>query len=330
MAGASETVPPRVAVVGCGRWGRNHVRNHAELGSLAAVVDHHPDRARELGAAHDVPALSFEAALADPSVEALVFALPPSQNLPLGRWALAAGKHLFVEKPLALSVVDGAALCEAAERHDRRLMVGHILQYHPAFLALRDLVWAGRLGRLLSVVSTRLDLGRIRREEDAMWALAPHDLSMILALVGAEPASVAASGGFHTHPAIADATHLELGFPGGLRAEIRSSWLHPIKEQRLVVVGTDAMAVFDDREPWERKLVLTPSRLAGAAEAPAAEGGEPEPLPVEPGEPLKRECRHFLDCIRTGARPITDGREGLGVLAVLERASAALRASLPR
>jgi predicted dehydrogenase len=315
---------PRVAVVGAGRWGRNHVRNYAEIGALAAIVDRHAGRAEEIALAHAVPALTFDEALADLSIDAFVFALPPSQNVPLGLRALEAGKHLFVEKPLALSTRDGETLCRAADRLGRRLMVGHILQYHPAFTALVHLVRAGGLGRILSITSTRLDLGRVRREEDAMWALAPHDVSMILALVEAAPIRVSASGGFHTHPEIADTTSLELLFPGGLRAEIRSSWLHPTKEQRLAVVGSDAMAVFDDREPWPAKLLLHRYELIESGASPVLHRHDPVPVAVQEGEPLRAECLHFLHSIRTGARPLTDGWEGVRVLDVLERASAAL------
>lgn len=316
---------PRVAVVGCGRWGRNHVRNYAELGALAAVVDADGALAAEQAGRYGVPALSFEAALCDPGIAGLVFALPPSQNLPLGTRALEAGKDLFVEKPLALSAADGETLCRIAEERDRVLMVGHILRYHPAFAELLGIVRAGRLGRLLSVVSTRLDLGAVRREEDALWALAPHDLSMLLALAGQEPDAVSAFGGYGTHPAIADTTTLALRFPGGLAAEIRSSWLHPYKEQRLVVVGTDAMAVFDDREGWERKLVLHRYRIAETGGTAAVERSEPEPVELAPGEPLRLQCAQFLRSIRSREVPRTDGREGLRVLRVLEAGSAALR-----
>lgn len=318
-----------VAVIGCGVWGRNHVRNYAELGALRAVVDRDAAAASALGERHGVPAGDLESVLADPAVDALVLALPPSQNLAVGMRALGAGKHIFVEKPMALTTPDATALAEAADRLDRRLMVGHILQYHPAFLALRDLVRAGRLGDLLSIVSTRLALGRIRREEDALWALAPHDLSMILALAGGEPETVGASGGRHTHPTIADTATVALGFPGRLGAEIRVSWLHPFKEQRLVVVGRDGTAVFDDVEPWERKLVVYPHRIGGGDGVPRLEPGGAEPVAVAPGEPLRRECEHFLDCVATGIRPRTDGAEGLRVLAVLEQASAAMAATAP-
>ena len=317
---------PRIAVVGGGRWGRNHVRNYAEIGALAAVVDRDPDTAHALATQHGVPARSFEEALADPVIEGIVLALPPSQNVEFGSRALEAGKHLFVEKPMTLETGTAEALERLAEARGRALMVGHILQYHPVFLSLLDLVRAGRLGRVRSIVSTRLDFGRIRREEDALWALAPHDLSMILALAGEEPASVSASGGRHTHPTIADNAFVELGFPGGARAEIRVSWLHPFKEQRLVVVGEAGMAVFDDREPWERKLVVMPTRITETEGRILAEKDEPQAIGVAQGEPLREECLHFLGCIRSGERPRTDGREGLAVLRCLERASAAMAA----
>jgi predicted dehydrogenase len=212
-------------------------------------------------------------------------------------------------------------LCALAERLDRRLMVGHILQYHPAFMRLQELVREGRLGRLHSLSARRMNLGRIRREEDVMWDLAPHDISMVLALTGAEPDRVTAIGGCHLRSDIADTVSLHLGFAGGEQAGVTVSWLHPVKEHRLVVIGSEAMAVFDDGEPWERKLVLFPHRVEWRDGAPIPVRGEPVPVEVAPAEPLREECRHFLDCVRTGARPRTDGREGLRVMSVLDRAS---------
>jgi len=314
----------RVAVVGCGHWGRNHVRNYAEIGALEALIDHHP--VQDLIARHGGRQLTFEQALDDPRIDALVFALPPSQNHALGLKALAAGKHLFLEKPIALEVRQAEELCVAAERFDRRLMVGHILQYHPAFLKLNELVRQGKLGQLHYISSNRLNLGRIRREEDAFWALAPHDISMILSMVGAEPVKVEAVGGYHLHPTIADVSTTHLRFAGGEQAHIFVSWLHPFKEQKLTVVGTEAMAVFDDIEPWERKLQLYPHRLEWKDNVPVPTRADAIPVALAEKEPLREECLHFLDCIRTGARPRTDGREGVQVLKVLERASEALRA----
>ncbi len=310
-----------VAVVGCGAWGRNLVRNFAELGALTGIVDHHEDNAAELVARHGGAHLTFEAALANPAVTAMAIATPPAQHYALAKRALEAGKHVFVEKPLALDMEEARELCALAERLDRRLMVGHILQYHPAFMRLQELVREGRLGRLHSLSARRMNLGRIRREEDVMWDLAPHDISMVLALIGADPDRVTAIGGCHLRPDIADTASLYLGFAGGEQAGVTVSWLHPVKEHRLVVIGSEAMAVFDDGEPWERKLVLFPHRVEWRDGAPIPVRGEPVPVEVAPAEPLREECRHFLDCVRTGARPRTDGREGLRVMSVLDRAS---------
>jgi UDP-2-acetamido-3-amino-2,3-dideoxy-glucuronate N-acetyltransferase len=315
----------RVAVVGCGYWGKNHVRNYAEIGALEALVDHHEDTVRELIAKHGGRALSFEQVLADPKIDAVVFALPPSQNRAMGVRALEAGKHVFVEKPIALSPVDAEALCAAADRFDRRLMVGHILQYHPAFIKLKELVGQGRLGQLRYITSNRLNFGRIAREEDAFWALAPHDISMILSLVGTDPQKVGAVGGYHLQRSIADVTTTHLSFPGGEQAHIFVSWLHPFKEHRLAIVGSEAMAVFDDGEGWDRKLLLYPHKVEWRDNAPISTKAEPIIIEVEQKEPLKEECLHFLSCVRTGSRPRTDGREGVRVLKVLERASEVLR-----
>ncbi len=318
--------PPRIAVIGCGDWGRNLVRNFAELGALEALVDADAARAAALQSRHGGRILDVDAALADPVVQAVAIAAPAIRHHALAKRALLAGKHVFVEKPLALSVAEGEELCVLAERLDRRLMVGHLLQHHPAFLALRDLVRAGRLGRLHRVTSSRRNLGKIRREEDVLWSLAPHDLSMVLALMGAEPDSVTGNAQRVLHDRIADVASLHLGFPDGGQAQVDVSWLHPQKEQTLVAVGTEAMAVFDDLQPWDRKLLLFPHRIAWSGGAPAAVRAEAEPVPVAAAEPLREECAHFLDCVATGATPRTDGREGLGVLRVLARASAALSA----
>ena len=324
--GAGRPADVRVAVVGCGAWGRNHARNHAEIGTLAAVVDRKESARNDFAAAFGVRALDLDEAVADPSIDAFVCALPPSLHYQVGKRAMQAGKHVLLEKPIAMEAWQAEELCATAERLDRRLMVGHILQYHPAFLKLRDIVREGSLGRLQYISANRLDLGKIRREEDILWSLAPHDISMILALIGTEPVKVEAVGGYFLHQSIADVSTTHLAFPGGEQAHIFVSWLHPYKEQRLVVVGTDAMAVFDDREPWERKLVLYPHKVQWIDNVPVPNMAAAVPVPVEPNEPLRQESLHFLDCVRTGARPRTDGREGLAVVRVLARASDALRA----
>ena len=318
---------PRIAVVGCGYWGKNLVRNFSELGALEALVDSDAPTLEALVARHGGRAASLTDVLRDATVAAVAIAAPASSHFALAKAAIEAGKHVLVEKPLALEVADAEALCALAERHDRRLMVGHLLQYHPAFRALEELVRAGHLGRIRHIASSRLNFGLLRREEDVLWSFAPHDISMVLALAGEEPETVTAVASCHLQPGIADIATVHLGFPGGVQAQILVSWLHPVKEQKLTVVGEHAMAVFDDGEPWERKLVIYRHRVEWRDALPRAVKAEGEPVALEAGEPLRNECRHFLDCVTTGAMPRTDGREGLRVLSVLARASASLDTS---
>ena len=316
--------PARLAVAGCGAWGRNLVRNFAALGALQAIVD--PDEAAAAALAHQsgCETADWHRVLRDERIAGVAIAAPAVLHARLAREALEAGKHVFVEKPLALHVADAEALCQLAERNDRRLMVGHLLQYHPAFLRLKELVREGALGRVQYVYSNRLNLGKIRREEDILWSFAPHDISMILSLVGDDPERVEATGARYLHRTIADVTTTHLTFPGGEHAHIFVSWLHPFKEQKLVVVGDRGMAVFDDGEDWGRKLLLYAHRVEWRQALPVPQKADAEAIVLEHGEPLRLECQHFLDCIRTGVTPRTDGREGLRVLRVLARATQSL------
>ncbi len=317
--------PVRVAAIGCGYWGKNLVRNFAELGALAAICDPNRAEANELADRYHTPVVEFAAVLHDPTIAAVAIAAPAPVHAELARRAIEAGKHVFVEKPLALTLAEAEQLCALAERQDRRLMVGHLMQYHPGFTKLRALVRRGALGRLEYIYSNRLNLGKVRREEDILWSFAPHDLSMILSLIGQEPAEVTAHGGYYLHKTIADVTTTHMAFPGGEHAHVFVSWLHPFKEQKLVVIGDRAMAVFDDGQPWSRKLLLYPHQIEWREALPVPQRAEADPVPLEEGEPLNLECRHFLDCVITGSRPRTDGREGVRVLGVLSRASEALR-----
>src|SRR5437588_2229712 len=254
-------MPVPVAVIGCGYWGRNLVRNFAELGALAAICDPDQATASQLSARYGAPVAALEPMLRDPAIAGVAIAAPAAQHAALASAAIGAGKHVFVEKPLALTVSEAERLCDFATAHDRRLMVGHLLQYHPAFIALRQLVREGALGRLQYLYSNRLNLGKVRREEDILWSFAPHDLSMILSLVGQEPSGVTATGGSYLHKTIADVTTTQLVFPGGEQAHVFVSWLHPFKEQKLVVIGDQAMAVFDDGQEWSDKLLLYPHKI---------------------------------------------------------------------
>lgn len=327
MPAESKPSGPRVALVGCGMWGRNLARVLSELQALAAVVDPVGEQATEVAAAHGVPVEDLKAVLANEDVGAVVIAAPASLHFELASEVLAAGKHVFVEKPLALRSTDAEHLVAEAERQGVVLMVGHLLQFHPAFIRLKELVRAGELGRVRYVYSTRLNLGRIRREENILWSFAPHDISMILSLVGSEPDAVSAVGSAFLHKTIADVTTTHLSFPGGEQAHVFVSWLHPFKEQRLVVIGDAAMAMFDDGAAPGDRLRVWPHSVAWSEGDPHPVRGESVSLAVGEGEPLRLEMEHFLRCCESGSRPITDGYEGLRVLRVLERAQSALSGS---
>ena len=313
-----------VAVIGCGYWGRNLVRSLAELGELAAVVDPDDTVAADLATRHGVPARGVDEILGDTSIDAVVIAAPAKDHAQLALRALDAGKHVYVEKPLALHLPDAEQVVERADRLGRTLMVGHLLQYHPAFLAMRRLVDDGALGELRYLYSNRLNLGRFRREENILWSFAPHDISMVLGLVGEEPHRVSAIGATYLSSGVPDVTTTHLEFPSGPRAHVFVSWLHPFKEQRLVVVGSESMAVFDDLQPWESKLMVFEHGVEWDGATPVPVRAEGQPIPLEAAEPLKLECQHFIDRIRDGQSPATDGREGLRVLRVLDAAQRSL------
>jgi predicted dehydrogenase len=234
---------------------------------------------------------------------------------------LKAGKDLFVEKPLALTFEQGRTLVELARRHERMLMVGHVLEYHPAIVQLRELINTGALGKIQYIYSNRLNLGKIRTEENILWSFAPHDIAVILRLVGDLPFQVIACGGSYIQPNIADVTITNLLFDNGVRAHIHVSWLHPFKEQRLVVIGSKKMASFDD---VSKQLVLYDQRVDVKQGEPIPVKGEGELVDFAPDEPLRLECQAFLQAIATRQPSITDGESGLRVLKVLQAAQRSL------
>lgn len=318
-----------IAHVGHGYWGRNLARNFSELGHLAAVVDPDADAAAAAAAAYGVRAATFDEVLADPAIDAVSIASPAGLHYRQAKAALEAGKHVYVEKPVALDMGEAEALCGLAERRGLILMVGHLLQYHPAYVRLRAMAAAGEFGRLHHIYSNRLSLGKFRTEENVLWSFAPHDISMILGLAGGEPEEVHAQGTVAFTPGIADLVGVQMRFAGGLRAHVLASWMHPFKEQRLVVIGEKAMAVFEDSQPeWDDKLLVYRHAIDRGGPVPNPRKAEAERVAVERAEPLKEECRHFVHCVETGARPRTDGREGLAVLRVLDAAEKALSRDL--
>ncbi|MFZ3311766.1 MAG: Gfo/Idh/MocA family oxidoreductase [Xanthobacteraceae bacterium] len=313
---------PRVTVIGCGYWGKNLVRNFADLGALASVVDAIPTVADGLAKTFNVKSVSVQEALADTTISGVAIAAPAELHADLARKAFAAGKHVFVEKPISLTVADAESMKLAGEQAGKSLMVGHLLRYHPAFEALLATVQSGKLGALRYAYSHRLSLGKFRVEENALWSFAPHDVSMLLALFGAEPISQSGGGGAFVTKGIDDEYRLDMQFAEGRRAHVFVSWLHPFKEHRLVVVGEKAMAVFEDSAAKsEEKLRLYRHAIDMSGGAPKPKKGEAEPIPYENDEPLKRECRHFLEVCSGRHGPRTDAAEAIRVLRVLTGAT---------
>jgi len=309
---------PGVAVVGCGAWGRNLVRTFHSLGALQWLCDADPLALDQQ--ARGVPGVKTTTHLEDllaSDVSAIVLATPAALHYAGARAALRAGKDVFVEKPLALRYHEGRELVELAGSLGRVLMVGHILQYHPAVVRLRELVAADDLGRLWYIYSNRLNLGRVRREENILWSFAPHDLSVIHSLVGSDPETVSAVGSSYLQPGIADTTVTNLRFANGVGAHIFVSWLHPYKEQRLVVVGERKMAVFDDTRPTG-KLRIHDKGFHWTDGVPIPRDEAEVVVEIDDAEPLRRECEHFLACVTRRTTPVTDGISALSVLGVLE------------
>ncbi len=314
----------RVAVVGVGYWGKNLVRNFHDLGALAALCDteesietHYRDQYTAVKFYRD-----FRAILAEPSVTAVAVATPAVTHYTMAKAALEAGKDVLVEKPLAIDVKEGEELVRLADTKGRILMVGHILRYHPAILKLQQLIRDGALGKINYLYSNRLNIGKIRTEENILWSFAPHDISVILSLLNEMPTRVSCQGGAWLNSDVADVTLSHFDFPSGVQAHIFVSWLHPVKEQRLVVVGSEKMAVFDDTA--EHKLVLYPHRVEWRNRMPTAVKANGETVALEDREPLRAECQHFLDCVESRTSPVSNGAEGLRVLRVLDACQRAL------
>lgn len=320
-----------VVVVGCGYWGKNLIRNFHEIGALYGVCDTDSKVTQTKAKEYDVTPMSWQEVLLNEEVEALAIAAPAAQHYRLAKEALLAGKHIFVEKPLSLDLGEAEELYEIAKIQNRTLMVGHLLQYHSAFIKLQELVRDGKLGRLQYIYSNRLNLGKITRVEDILWSFAPHDISMILSLVDSAPDTVESHGSYYLHKSIADTTSTHLTFPTGEHAHIFVSWLHPFKEQKLVVIGEKGLAIFNDGNDWDEKLLFYPHSIKWKEGTPLPEKGDAEAIQVDVSEPLKNECLHFIDCFENGNTPKTDGAEGIRVLKVLTQASLSLqKAKLPK
>ncbi len=311
-----QNMAPRIAVLGCGYWGSNHIRTLDKLGALHAVSDANRARAEGFASEHDCEAIPPEELFGRADIDAIVMALPPQLHSENAIRAVGAGKDVLVEKPIALNVPDAEKSVAAAKANNRIFMVGHVLRFHPAFQKLKALIDTGELGEIKYIHSHRLGLGKFHTENDALWDLAPHDLSMILAITGSAPVEIRGEGAALLDN-LSDFAHLHMRFPDGVRSHLFASRLNPYRERRLTVVGTRAMAVFDDVEPWERKLAVYRHAVWQDSGQWAFTANEPSYVDVAQGMPLTRELEHFLHCIATRETPLTSGEEAITVLRIL-------------
>lgn len=314
-----------VAVVGCGYWGKNLIRNFHQLNTLHTICDLIPEALQNFQ--QQYPGMNitsdYQALLNEPDIHAIVLATPAETHFDLTQQALEAGKDVFVEKPLALRYEEGERLVALAAQKQQILMVGHLLEYHPAITELRHLIESGELGKLYYLYSNRLNLGKVRREENILWSFAPHDIAVLLRLVGTMPVEVSARGSTYLQPDIADVTTTHLGFPDNVQAHVFVSWLHPYKEQRLVVIGERKMVVFND-VVQQGKLKIYDKHLEDTGHEFLPRHVAETTVYLPEAEPLKLECQHFLKCIQTRSQPLTDGASGLRVLKILDLAQQSL------
>ncbi|HVL97596.1 MAG TPA: Gfo/Idh/MocA family oxidoreductase [Solirubrobacteraceae bacterium] len=323
----------RVGVAGLGYWGPNLARNFAAIGGceLAWLCDASEDALARVGAA--LPGArrttSLDDLLDDAALDAVVLATPVPTHAPLAERVLRAGKHCFVEKPLAQSVADAERAVAAAAEHDRLLMVGHLLEYHPGVAKLKEIATSGELGDIHYVYSHRLNLGKLRADENALWSLGAHDVSVLLHLLDEEPSDVEARGESYMRPGIEDVVFCFIRFPSGRAAHMHLSWLDPHKARRFTVVGSKRMATFDDMD-LERKVTVYDKGFDEDARSYGeyiTRSGDIYSPRIPNREPLRIECEHFVECIRTGAAPLSDGHSGLRVVRVLEALQARLDAT---
>jgi UDP-2-acetamido-3-amino-2,3-dideoxy-glucuronate N-acetyltransferase len=317
----------KIALIGCGGWGKNIARTLQSIGVLHTICELGSERVEAARKAHPQVNIvsSPKEVFSNSDVSGVIIATPPVTHVSLAQEAMRAGKDVLVEKPMSLSVTEGESLVAEAKKLNRILMVGHVLEYHPAILKLRDLITQGALGKIFTIQSNRLNLGRIRTEENSLWSFAPHDIALILRLLGESPDSIACHGGAFLSNTIADSTLTYLTFPSGAQAHIFVSWLHPFKEHKLIVVGSHQMAVFNDLLPWNEKLVLYPHKVDWVdGRTPVTSAANSVPVPLEPKEPLLAEIEHFIQAIETRENPLTDGVAGQRVVRVLDAAQTSL------
>ncbi len=315
----------KIGLIGAGYWGKNLLRNFYNLGVLNTVCE--LDDAVIKIRKKEYPDIKYVKDISkiynNKDLQGVAIAAPAVTHYNITKQALLNGKDVFVEKPLALNIEEGEELVKIAKKEKRILMVGHILQYHPAVIKLKELIAKGKLGKIYYIYSNRLNIGKLRNEENILWSFAPHDVSTILMLINKFPIKINASGAAYIQQHIYDVTMTNFTFNDGVRGHIYVSWLHPIKEQKLVVVGSKKMAIFDDTS--DKKLLLYPHKIEWKDQVPVAKKAEAEEIKIEKGEPLQNECSAFIKAIETRKNPKTDGEEGLRVLKFLKIAEESIK-----
>ena len=319
QGGTGLSTTPQIALVGCGYWGKNLCRNFHALEALSSVVDateNGQTTARSIAPDAQITDI-LDDVLRNDQIQGVALATPAETHADLAIQAMQAGKDVFVEKPMALTLEDAEKMKKVAEETGRILMVGHLLEYHPAVLKLREMIASRELGKINYIYSNRLNFGKVRTEENSLWSFAPHDVAVILRLTGQKPVEVSACGGSYLTNGIADTTLSNLRFENESRAHIFVSWLHPFKEQRLVVVGDKKMAIFNAVAPFGEKLQLYPQNVEFDGPMPILKKEDAEFVEHADSEPLREECSHFLDCIQSRKQPLTNAQSGIDVLQVL-------------
>ena len=310
-----------IAVVGCGYWGKNLVRNFSELGALYSVSDAIIETAKNYADQYQVKYLTFDETINDANIKGVVLTVPAKLHASMAIEAMNKGKHVFVEKPLALNEIDAKLMIETANENKVKLMVGHLLHYHPIFKEIKKIVEKGEIGKLEYIQSSRLSFGRYRTEEDIIWSFAPHDISMILALTNEKPNIVKCDSKSIIKENHSDIANIFIEFPSGLKSNISVSWINANKEVKLTVTGSSAMLIFDDLKPWEEKLSLCSYDIKKTDNLININKSSLKFVEVLEEEPLKNECKHFIEVTKQNTQPLTDGNEGLEVVKVLSSAS---------
>jgi len=308
-----------IAVVGCGYWGKNLVRNFSELGALYSVSDANIETAKNYANQYKVNSLTFDETINNKDIEGVVLTVPAKLHAPMAIEAMNKGKHVFVEKPLSLNEMDAKIMIETSKKNNVKLMVGHLLNYHPIFKEIKKIVNDGQIGKLEYIQSSRLSFGRYRSEEDIIWSFAPHDISMILALANEKPNIIKCNEKSIIKENHADIGNIYMEFPSGLKSNISVSWINPNKEVKLVVTGSLAMLIFDDTKPWDEKLSLYSYDIKRTDNLISINKSSLKFIEVTEEEPLKNECKHFLELVNSDIQPLTDGYEGLEVIKILSK-----------